>query len=88
MVKRETEGMSWSVGEDTPEARRKKDEINVSQKGTRKIKGKGEKRRNMRRQTKVRGNECVTKRYKENKRAWGNKKRRNMRRQTEVEMNV
>jgi len=42
----------------------------------------------MRRQTKVRGNECVTKRYKENKRAWGNKKRRNMRRQTEVEMNV
>jgi hypothetical protein len=33
--------------------------------------------RNMRRQTKVRGNECVTKRYKEKKRVRGNKKRRN-----------
>jgi hypothetical protein len=36
----------------------------------------------VRRQTKVRGNECVTKRYKENKRAMGNKERRNIKRRT------
>jgi hypothetical protein len=36
----------------------------------------------MRRQTKVRGNECVTKSYKENKRVTGNKKRRNIKRRT------